>query len=134
MGKRSLIGLVCCAALLSSTAWATTLEPGQGTLSVNQGQGFQPVNSRIDANVGDSAMVAPGGTATIVYDDGCKVPVQPGEVATIAPLSPCASGSYAQDSNDYTGALIMGGLVAGVGGFAIYEGTKSTSNSTPASP
>jgi hypothetical protein len=42
-------------------------------------------------------MVAPGGTATVVYDDGCKVAVQPGSVTTIAPLSPCASGSSAQD-------------------------------------
>jgi hypothetical protein len=41
-------------------------------------------------------MVGPGGTATVVYDDGCKVNVQPGAVTTISPLSPCASGSNAQ--------------------------------------
>lgn len=42
-------------------------------------------------------MVGPGGAATVVYDDGCKVDVQPGAVATVAPLSPCASGSNAQE-------------------------------------
>lgn len=147
MGKGYLLALVCCGAFLSSSAWAATLEPGQGTLSVNQGQGFQPVNSRIDANVGDAAMVAPGGTATIVYDDGCTVPVQPGDVATIAPLSPCASGSYAQSapppaqgSPGGVPGLALGTLpalgagVIGIAGFAFYEGTKSTNNSSPASP
>ena len=74
-----------------------TIEPGYGDLTINQGQGFQPLTSRTKANIGDSVMVGPGGTATVVYDDGCKVRVQPGAVATIAPLSPYASGSYAAD-------------------------------------
>ncbi len=134
MGTRSLVGIVCCAMVLSSSAWAATVEPGQGNLLISQGQGFQPVNSRIDANVGDSVMVGPGGTATVVYDDGCTVNVQPGGVTTVAPLSPCASGSYAQDNNNYAGALIVGAGVLGVAGFAIYEGTRSSSNASPASP
>lgn len=97
MNKRSVIGVFCCAMLLSSSAWAVTVEPGQGTLSINQGQGFQPIDSRIDTNVGDSVMIAPGGSATVVYDDGCTVDVQPGAVTTIAALSPCAAGSYDAD-------------------------------------
>jgi hypothetical protein len=86
-----------CAVLAAGPSWAATIEPGYGDLTINQGQGFNPVTSRTNANVGDSVMVGPGGTATVVYDDGCKVRVQPGAVATIAPLSPCASGSYAAD-------------------------------------
>jgi hypothetical protein len=122
--------------LFAASSWAATIEPGQGNLSVNQGQGFQPINNRVDANVGDSVMVDPGGAATVVYSDGCKVDVQPGTVTTIAPLSPCATGSYAQDSGVGVGGLIMGGLVLGAGGFAIYEATKSPSSNTtaPASP
>lgn len=73
------------------------IEPGYGELTINQGQGFKSVTSRTSANIGDSVMVGAAGNATIVYDDGCRVPVQPGAVATIAPLSPCASGSYAAD-------------------------------------
>src|ERR1700734_2668864 len=109
MGKRLGIAIFCAAMVLSSSVWAATLEPGQGNLSINQGQGFKPVNNRIDANVGDSVMVAPGGTATVVYDDGCQVSVGAGAVTTIAPLSPCASGSYAQgdNNNDYTTGLIV---------------------------
>ena len=134
MAKRSVVFAFCCAMLLSSSAWAATVEPGQGSLSINQGQGFQPVNNRIDANVGDSVMVGPNGTATVVYGDGCTVNVQPGAVTTIAPLSPCASGSYAQDNGGTDwGAWALGGAAAGLLGFGIYEATTSTSGS-PASP
>src|ERR1700739_4001472 len=97
MGTKSLVGAFCWALLLSGSTWAATLQPGEGSLTINQGQGFQPVNNRVDANVGDSVMVAPGGTANVVYDDGCKVQVQPGSVTTVAPISPCASGSYAAE-------------------------------------
>jgi hypothetical protein len=130
-----------CAALLTTSSWAATIEPGQGDLTINQGQGFQPINSRVNANVGDAVMVGPGGGATVVYSDGCKVDVQPGAVTTIAPLSPCASGSYA-DTNpggfDWAGAAI-GGFVLGVAGFGGYEASKNskitnTPYSSPASP
>jgi hypothetical protein len=80
-------------------------------------------------------MVAPGGGATVVYDDGCKVDVQPGAVTTIAPLSPCASGSYADDSSNW-GGLIIGGAAAGALGLGIYEATQTAKAgaSSPASP
>jgi hypothetical protein len=138
MAKRPFVGAVCLAMLLSNSTWAATIEPGQGNLTINQGQGFQPVNSRIDANVGDSVMVGPDGSATVVYDDGCKVAVQPGAVTTIAPLSPCASGSFAADMGVPVGAPppppfdpgapIMGGIVAGLTGYVIYRALQ------PASP
>ncbi len=97
--RKGLLRTLClgCSVLIASPTWAATIEPGLGDVSVNHGRGFSPVNSRSGANVGDSVMVGPGGTATIVYEDGCRVDVRPGAVTTIAPLSPCASGSYAQD-------------------------------------
>jgi hypothetical protein len=131
-----LCALCCgCASLVGSSCLAATVQPLQGTLSINQGQGFAPVNGRADASVGDSVMVGPGGYATLVYDDGCKVDIQPGAVATVAPLSPCASGSYAQDynNNNLWGAAIIGTAAAGALGVTIYEMNKST-NSTAASP
>ena len=131
---RLIAGTLCCAALLSGSAWAATLEPGQGNLSINQGSGFQPVNARVDAKIGDSVEVTPGGSAILIYGDGCQVQVQPGAVVTVAPLSPCASGSYAQDNNNNT-ATEIGALavVGGIAGGLIYEGTKS-SNNGPSSP
>jgi hypothetical protein len=137
MAAKSLIGAFCWAMLLSSSTWAATLEPGQGQISVNQGQGFQPVNSRVDANVGDSVMVSPDGSASVVYADGCKVNVRPGAVATIAPISPCASGSYADDNNNGSdwGPLLMGVVVLGFIGGGIYAATNNPNTTgTAASP
>jgi hypothetical protein len=133
---RLLFGLcVGCAAFAGSSCLAATVEPDQGNLSINQGQGYQPVNGRVDAKVGDSVMVAPGGGATVVYDDGCKVDVQPGAVTTIAPLSPCASGSSADDSSNWGGWLI-GGAAGAALGLGIYYAvqTPTAGTTSPASP
>jgi hypothetical protein len=105
-----------CALLMASPAWATVLEPGLGDLTINQGKGFRPVTSRVSANVGDSVMVGPGGSATVVYDDGCKVSVKPGAVTTIAPLSPCASGSNADNNWGWQDAVFWA-LFIGTGVF-----------------
>jgi hypothetical protein len=132
MARRSslCISVIGCALLLASAAGAATIEPVQGNLSLNQGQGFQPVNSRVNANVGDTVMVGPGGAAAVTYPDGCKVPVQPGSTTTIAPLSPCASGSLADDNN--SNGLYFLGVAAGFGlaGFGIYEIIHHNNNST----
>jgi hypothetical protein len=83
-----------------AASWAATgatLEPVQGDLWINHGKGFEKVDKRIEAKVGDSVMVNPGGYAKLTYPDGCEVNVKPGAVTTIAPLSPCASGSLAAD-------------------------------------
>jgi hypothetical protein len=95
-------------------------------------------------------MVGPGGSATIAYEDGCKVDVRPGAVTTIAPLSPCASGSNAQnrynpnckvdpygrpyDCGDDWGWAIGAGLLAIGLGVGIYEATKGNGTTQPASP
>jgi hypothetical protein len=134
---RFLLCVLCCscAALIVSPSLAATVEPVQGALSINHGQGFEPVGSPMAAKAGDSVMVSPGGAATVVYDDGCKVDIQPGSVTTIAPLSPCASGSYAQNDDFGWGGVAMAVAAGGLAGLGVYEATKSTSSSsTPASP
>lgn len=144
MAKRPVVGAFCCAMLLSSSTWAATIEPGQGSFSINQGQGFQPVNSRVDANVGDSVMVGANGTATVVYGDGCTVNVQPGAVTTINAISPCASGSYGQNQNcdpntqncgtDW-GAIGLGLAALTLVGVGIWAATTSANtNGVAASP
>lgn len=136
---RAFLGIGCFAfAFLASVAsWAASVQLGQGELLINQGQGFQKVNGTVEAQPGDSVMVTPNGTATVSYADGCHVPVNPGAVVTIAPISPCASGSMAQDGgfSNYGGLLML--LATGVGfGAAAYGYTqaKSTAPSLPASP
>jgi hypothetical protein len=153
MGKRRLCAFsIGCAVLAASPSWAAVVQPGFGNLTINQGQGFKPVATAVNANVGDSVMVGPGGSATIVYEDGCKVDVRPGAVTTIAPLSPCASGSNAQttpdckqwpdgqwywigpngvhhpceppNSNDWVGPALAAALAAAGFGIAAYEASK----------
>jgi hypothetical protein len=133
------VSLISGSLLLVSASWAATIEPVQGNLSLNRGQGFQPISSRVDANVGDTVVVGPGGAAAVTYSDGCKVSVQPGAVTTIAPLSPCASGSMADDNN--SNGLYFLGVAAGFGlaGFGIYEiihhnNNNSTAENQPVSP
>lgn len=138
---------VGCAILVASPSWAATIEPGLGDLTINQGQGFKPVSSAANANVGDSVMVGPGGSATVVYEDGCKVDIRPGAVITIAPLSPCASGSNAQSYNrcpigpdgrphcdDDWGWAIGGLLLAGGLGIAIWRASEGNGTTTPVKP
>jgi hypothetical protein len=101
MGKRPLLSALCvgCAVLLSTSSWATTVELSEGTLMINKGKGFKAVKHQVVAKAGDSIMVSPGGHAKLVYPDGCTIEVQPGAVTTVTRLSPCASGSYAQNQD-----------------------------------
>jgi len=137
-GMRPFIGALCFTYVVSfgQSSSAATVEPGTGNLWINRGQGFKPVSAPVNSKAGDSIMVGPGGNATVVYDDGCKVPVQPSVVTTIAPLSPCAAGSNAQadntDSTSVWGTAALGVGVAAVGGFIAYEATRHSSS--PASP
>jgi hypothetical protein len=138
---RSLICGICSAAIFASSALAqtaqtaqtATVEPVQGNVSFSQGQGFQRVDGRVQANIGDSVMVGPDGAANVVYPDGCQASIQPGVVVTIAPLSPCASGSFAADNGSNDKPWIIGGTLAAfvVGGVILYEVTRP---SAPASP
>jgi hypothetical protein len=137
-----------CAVLTASPSWAAVVQPGVGDLTINHGQGFKPLTGAANANVGDSVMVGPGGSATIVYDDGCKVDVRPGAVMAIAPLSPCAAGSNAQNPNcppgspgypycgqpDWVGPTIAAILAALGIGIAAWRASEGNGTTTPISP
>jgi hypothetical protein len=112
MGRRPLLvrGLsVLCAALISTSSWAATtvtvvtVNPSKGSVLINRGNGYTEIKRPTKVRAGTNVMVGPDGAAIIAYADGCSVKVAPGSVETVAPLSPCASGSTAQgrDQNSY---------------------------------
>lgn len=123
-----------CVCLAATPSLAATVMPIQGGVSINHGQGYQPVNGQLQAQPGDMVMVAPEGSATVAYDDGCKVDVKPGAITTIAPLSPCASGSYAQDDGFNWGGVVMGVAAGAAFGLGIYEAVTVPNGTSPASP
>jgi hypothetical protein len=104
-------------ALLSTSSLAATISATQGQVLVNQGSGYQQVVGSVDAGSGATVVVNPGGSAQIVYPDGCTVAVQPGSVYTISAQSPClAQGGQTTSGVDGTtlalGAVVVGGGVA----------------------
>ena len=126
-----------------------TLQVHSGSGSVNSGHGFRPVAGATELAAGDSVIVSPGGDAEIVYDEYCRIPVKPGRVAVVAPVSPCARGADLgppaapfpvkaappAESQDNTGYYLLGGAAAVGLGVGIWALTKSSSTSpAPASP
>ena len=76
-------------ALASTGAFAATLQPIGGEVLINRGAGFERVTHPTVAGVGDSIMVNAEGSAAIVYNDQCSVPVKKGSVVTVAAEPPC---------------------------------------------
>jgi hypothetical protein len=98
----------------SLASFAATVDSIQGSLAINRGKGFQRVTGPVQAKVGDSVMVSPGGSAQVSYPDGCAVNVTPGAVVTIGAQSPCAAGQeWTATEVLVVGSYIVGTNVAG---------------------
>jgi hypothetical protein len=68
----------------SGQALAATVNATSGQVLINRGEGYMMVAGSTQGNPGDTIVANPGGSAQIVYPDGCAVDVSPGSVATIA--------------------------------------------------
>jgi len=66
--------------LFSTSSFAAMVNATQGQVLVNQGSGYQQVAGSVEAGPGARVVANPGGSAQILYDDGCAVLVQPGSV------------------------------------------------------
>ena len=101
--------------LLSWPSVAATVEPIQGDVSINQGDGvFRPILvGRLRATIGDAIMVRPGGRARIVYEDGCVVEVKPGVIATISGKSPCKPSDIKPSEFSVSSAIVAAEAVVG---------------------
>ena len=120
-----------------------------GTGYLNSGSGFRSVTATAEVAAGDSVMVALGGSAQIIYDEYCRIPVKPGRVAVVARVSPCARGADLGPpaaplpvkaappvaSQDNTGYYLLGGAAVVGLDAGIWALTKSSlSSAAPASP
>jgi hypothetical protein len=77
-------------------------------------------------------MADPGASAQILYSDGCWIPVKPGSVAVVAPISPCAQGQAGEDHNFATWSGIAS--FAGFGALVGILASTTHNNNAPIAP
>jgi hypothetical protein len=69
---------------------------------INRGEGYRMVAGTVQGGPGDTIVANPGGSAQIVYPDGCVVDIAPGTVAVINAQSPCSASSTTATSGSAT--------------------------------
>jgi hypothetical protein len=107
----STVLLFCC------PAFAATVEAVKGKVLINRGDGFQQATSGAQANAGDRLMANAGGSATLVYPDGCQVSVIPGRVVSVGKKPPCTAPSLLGEapSGFFSNPLVPFTITAAVG-------------------
>ena len=83
--------------VLTSAVSAATVTAVTGKVSINRGDGFAQISSATSAKPGDRVMAGFGGTAEIVYDNGCRQKVESGSLITVVETPPCEKPTVSQD-------------------------------------
>lgn len=134
---RAYVSAAVIAALFATNAAAVTLSNVEGTVSVNQGSGFQPASIGTALSSGDRVRASSSGSANIVYDNGCSTRVAPSQVAVVLATPPACQGGSLKDGGGAafapagigTDTLLVGGLVVGAGvGIAVALSDNNNSN------
>jgi hypothetical protein len=117
-------------------AYAATVNATQGQVLLNLGQGYKQVTGSSEAGPGAIVVANPGGSAQVVYSDGCSITVTPGMVYTIAPQSPCGSGGpgFGGGFEMNTTTMVALGAIAGGGIAAAIIFSRGSSSQKAASP
>ncbi len=122
--------LVAC---LASPSLAATLEVVGSTVAINKGSGFKPVTGIVDAQPGDRINVANGGSANVVYTDGCTIRLgeQAGRSALTVPAT-CKAGPVALSppASSVLPGVVIGGVIAG-GVILAISGSDSNKPTSP---
>lgn len=114
-------------------SFAATVEPVEGEVAINRGDGvFRHATGSVEATIGDSLMVTPGGLARIIYADGCAVELKPGTVVTITAESPCKAPADVASPDFSVGGTVAVG--AGVAAAVILLLSNKKDDAKPASP
>jgi hypothetical protein len=136
---RTYVSAAVIAALFATNAAAVTLSNVEGTVSVNQGNGFQPASIGTTLSSGDRVRASANGSANIVYDNGCSTRVAPSQVAVVLATPPACQGASLKDGGAAafgpagfgTDTLLVGGLLVGAGvGVAVAVSNDNNSNSS----
>lgn len=121
---------------VSAAESSATLASAEGSVMVNQGKQFVPVQNGQVFAAGDRVMVMQGGSAVLRFSDGCDVTLSGGSITEIPEVSTCAGGKLnstrlANEAPPWinpeapaafgtstwmlvgAGALLVGGLAAG---------------------
>ena len=121
--------------LFSLSASATGVEVVAGQVSINRGDGYQPVVDWTPADPGNLVMASPDGSGKIEYADGCVVEVKAGAVVAVQAQSPCKTGRFGvRPGYLIAGALVVGGVAGGLALLAGGDNNNKTGGAKPASP
>ena len=122
-----------------------TLNNVNGNVSVNQGKEFVPAQAGMQLKPGDRVMVPEKGSATITFDDACRMDLGESKIITVPAKSVCAGAVVAQqgvgpgeggggaaigddDDHDNTGVWIMVATVAAIDIWALSEDDEQTAS------
>ena len=111
----------------------------KGPVQVNQGEQYVPLKLNQSLNEGDRVMALRNGTATIHYEDGCDLRVEPETMVEVPEESPCAGAivtthAIAPAGTGAVGAAASGGIGGAipqiitvvVGSLIMYENDNDT--------
>jgi hypothetical protein len=130
------IGAIALVLFKTVVANAAMLDGVQGQVLVNKGNGFGLAANGMIVNPGDQVVVNPGGTAQVVYEGGCSVPVGVGQIVTVSASAPClTTGANPPPPGFQMTPLMIGAVVAGgIGITAIIINKNKDDKDKPASP
>ncbi|WP_295363582.1 hypothetical protein [Arenimonas sp.] len=83
--------LLACTSLAAAEPVAT-LSQAEGTVLVNQGEQFVTAAEGQALQAGDRVMLMEGARASLVFTDGCVLPLAEGSLLDVPAVSTCAGG------------------------------------------
>jgi hypothetical protein len=119
MFRRILIAIAA-VTLVPVSAEAAMVQALDAPVFVNRGSGFQPVGGTQEVTPGDLVRAGDTGRAQIIYDNGCKELVEPGQTLSVAGGSMTDDKSFREPprcrgaAGWLLGAAAVGGIAAAI--------------------
>ena len=84
--------LLFAASPVAASEPVATLSQAEGTVLVNQGEQFVTASEGQALKAGDRVMLMEGARASLVFADGCVLPLAEGSLVDVPAVSTCAGG------------------------------------------